>query len=150
MSLLARLRDCATSFNALPTWVRIWVGGVLVPANTVPFLFLHTATGQAAAWAALFVAVTNVPIMLQQRGMSRLMSVPHLLAWIPLVAWLALRFAGPTPLSSAETALAWLLVIVNSLSLVFDVVDSWRWFAGARDIPGFPTNVSSVPERIHQ
>jgi hypothetical protein len=90
----------------------------------------------------VFVAATNVPIMLQQRGMSRLMSVPHLVAWFPLVAWLALRLAGTDPLSPAEAALAWALVIVNSLSLVFDVIDSWRWLAGERDIPGFPANPS--------
>jgi hypothetical protein len=142
MNLLARLRDCGVSFQALPAWVRAWVAGVLVPVNVLPFFFLGTPTGQVAAWAAVFVAATNVPIMLQQRGMSRLMSVPHLVAWFPLVAWLALRLAGTDPLSPAEAALAWALVIVNSLSLVFDVIDSWRWLAGERDIPGFPANPS--------
>lgn len=148
MSLAARLRDCGISFQSLPLWVRLWVGAVLVPANVVPFFFLDTATGQVAAWAAAFVAVTNVPIMLQRRGMSRLMSVPHLLAWFPLVAWLALRLAGATALSTAELALLWLLLIVNSLSLVFDVMDTWRWLAGERDIPGFPAMASPNSERI--
>lgn len=142
MNLAARLRDCGVSFLALPSWVRWWVAGVLVPVNIAPFFFLDTPTGQVAAWAAVFVALTNVPIMLQQRGMSRLMSVPHLFAWFPLVGWLLLRLTGPTTLPMAEAVLAMALVMVNSLSLVFDVIDSWRWFAGERDIPGFPANAS--------
>lgn len=148
MSLTLRLRDCVTSFRALPAWVRLWVAGVLVPVNIAPFFFLETATGQAAAWASAFVAVTNVPIMLQQRGMSRLMSLPHLAAWIPLVAWLLIRTAGAEPLELAEAILAWTLITVNSLSLGFDAVDTWRWFAGERAIPGFPTKHSPSPERI--
>ena len=142
MSLALRLRDCMASFQALPCWVRPWVAVVLVPVNIAPFFFLETSTVQAAAWASAFVAVTNLPIMLQQRGMSRLMSLPHLVAWIPLVAWLLVRMAGAEPLEMAETTLAWALITVNSLSLGFDGVDTWRWLAGERDIPGFPARHS--------
>lgn len=59
--MMARWRDCGRSFLALPDWVRIWVAVILIPVNAVPFFFLDTATGQAAALASTFVVLTNVP-----------------------------------------------------------------------------------------
>lgn len=89
--------------------------------------------------AALFVVLTNLPIMWAASGMSRAMSLPHLLAWIPLEITLFLRLSGalgvvpPTP---GEVALAVLLLLVNGVSLGFDSLDAWRWLRGERNIPG--------------
>lgn len=134
-----RLIEIWRSYRALPTWVQVWVGLILVPANAVPFAFLETWTGRVAAVAALAVVATNLPIMWIERGMSRLMSVPHLVIWGPLQAALMLRWAervGPLPLGPAERGLLLLLLVVNGVSLAFDALDSWRWFRGARDVPG--------------
>lgn len=122
------------SYRSLPGWVQLWVGVVLLPVNVLPFLWLDTWTGKAGAAAALFVVLTNIPIMWIAGGMSRVMSLPHLLAWIPLEIVLALRVSGmalPTP----ELTLALLLLFVNGISLVFDALDTWRWWRGERDIP---------------
>ncbi|HEY8585673.1 MAG TPA: hypothetical protein VIL60_02980 [Rhodanobacter sp.] len=132
----ARIWD---SFRSLPRWVQAWVGLILIPANVLPFFLLDSWSGRAAALAALFVVATNVPIMWAASGVSRAMSLPHLLAWIPLEIALVLRLSnlvGTVPPTEAEVALAVLLLIVNGVSLVFDVLDSWRWMRGERDIPG--------------
>lgn len=134
-----RLLEIWRSYRALPAWVQVWVGLVLVPANAVPFALLETWTGRIAAVAALAVVATNMPIMWIERGMSRLMSVPHLVIWGPLQLVLLLRWAGqigPVPLGPAERALVLLLLVVNGVSLAFDSLDSWRWFRGERDVPG--------------
>lgn len=123
------------SYRSLPGWVQLWVGVVLIPVNVLPFLWLDTWTGKAGAAAALFVVLTNVPIMWIAGGMSRAMSLPHLLAWIPLEIVLVLRIFG-TALPTPELTLAILLLFVNGISLVFDSLDSWRWWRGERDIPG--------------
>lgn len=135
----ARLARIWHSLRSLPGWVQVWVGFVLVPVNVLPFFLLDTWSGRAAALAALFVVVTNVPIMWGASGMSRAMSLPHLLAWTPLEIALALRLAGAAgglPPSPAETVLVILLLLVNGISLVFDALDSWRWLQGQRDVPG--------------
>lgn len=137
--MTSRLSACHRSFLALPRWVQIWVGVVLVPVNALPFFFLDTPTGRVAALAAMFVVLTNLPIMLIERGMSRLMAVPHLLAWLPLLPYLAARLVFQQPLARSEMLLAIALVVVNSTSLVFDTLDTWRWICGKRDIPGQPT-----------
>ncbi|UYY86337.1 hypothetical protein [Alcaligenes sp. SMD-FA] len=106
----------------------------------VAVFFLDTPTGRWAAWASVFVVSTNIPIMLIEGGMSRLMAVPHLLAWGPLVVMLFLRLANPhvgsAPSTASESALMWALLLVNSVSLCFDTLDTWRWCRGERDIPG--------------
>lgn len=138
----ARWRDCGRSFLALPGRVQFWVGVVLIPVNTAPFFFLHSPIGRAAAMASAFVVLTNVPIMLHQRGMSRLMSVPHLIAWLALLPYLAARLVFGAPLGNAEALLAITLIVVNGISLVFDTLDTWRWLCRKRDIPGQPPQES--------
>lgn len=127
------------SYRSLPCWVQVWVGFVLIPVNVLPFLLLDTWSGRAGAAAALLVVVTNLPIMWVAGGMSRAMSLPHLLAWIPLEIALALRLsgaAGSLPPSTAEMVLAIVLLSINGISLAFDALDSWRWLRGQRDVPG--------------
>ena len=71
--------------------------------------------------------------------MSRLMSVPHLFAWIPLQVLIPIRLAemvGSGPVSDAEWAFGIVLFVINGISLVFDVIDSFRWLRGEREVPG--------------
>ena len=127
------------SWNSLPVWVQIWVGGILVPANAAAFFMVYTPTGKAAAIAAIFVILTNIPIMLYEGGMSRLMAMPHLVAWIPLSVFIIIRFISfpnSSNMQTPELVFAVLLLIINGISLVFDAIDTIRWCRGQRDIPG--------------
>lgn len=127
------------SWQSLPLWVRIWVGVILVPVNAAAFLMIHTPTGKAAVIAAIFVIITNIPIMLYEGGMSRLMAMPHLAAWIPLSVYIIARFPvfsnGPA-MEKSELIFAVMILVVNGISLMFDTVDTVRWWRGQRDIPG--------------
>lgn len=135
----ARTQDIWKSYRSLPLWVQIWVALILVPVNAAAFVLLDTWLGVAAAIAAVFVALTNAPIMWVCRGMSRLMSVPHLFAWIPLQVLIPMRLAGMVgggPVSDAEWVFGIVLFVTNGISLVFDAIDSWRWAKGEREVPG--------------
>jgi hypothetical protein len=137
--MLDRLLTIWRSYRSLPLWVQVWVGGILVPANAAAFALTDTPSGQWAAWAAVFVLATNVPIMWAAQGMSKLMSVPHLVAWIPLHVFLVLRLtgaAGPMPVSKTELLLVLVLLVVNSISLGLDALDSLKWWRGDRHVPG--------------
>lgn len=136
-TLQKRLRAAWRSFQSLPLWVQIWVGGILIPVNAAAFFLLDYPSGQLTAWAALFVVATNIPIMLMESGMSKLMSLPHLLAWIPLQIALIARLADPAALLPAgEQVFVGAVLLVNGVSLVFDAMDSWHWFCGDHAIPG--------------
>lgn len=132
-----RLATIWRSFKSLPLWVQIWVCGILIPVNAASFFLLEYRSAQLAAWAALFVMATNIPIMLKEGGMSKLMSLPHLLAWGPLQIALILRLTDSTAdLPAAEQLFVWMLLLVNGVSLIFDLMDSWRWLRGDHAIPG--------------
>jgi len=139
--MLNRLVTIWRSYRSLPLWVQVWVGGILVPVNAAAFALVDTPSGHWAAWAAVFVVATNVPIMWVEQGMSKLMSVPHLVAWVPLQAFLACRLTGTVgaqPVAHAEIMLAAALLTVNGISLAFDALDSFKWWRGDRQVPGHP------------
>ena len=136
----ARWLACHQSARQLPLWVKVWVLGVLVPVNTLPFGFLDTRVGRAAAVASLLVVISNTTILLAQRGITRLMALPHLIAWIPLVSWLAASLLFDATLSGSEADLAIALLIVNGISLGFDTVDYVHWLCGQRGHLGRPTS----------
>ena len=137
-TLPARLHACWISFRALPRWVQWWVGAVLVPVNAAPFLFLDLWTGRLVAGAAALVALTNLPIMVLDSGMSKRMSIPHLLIWGPLEYILIMRLLGRGApwVSAFEWRFCVVIVLVNGISLGFDLLESWRWFRGDRGVPG--------------
>ncbi len=125
------------SYRSLPLWVQLWVG-LLILVNVAAFGLLDTATGRATALAALFVGVTNGPLIIYYRGMNRALSIPHLFAWIPLQVFLLQHvwLQGSGTLGALERGYGMTVLLVNGVSLVFDVLDSWRWLRGARDTPG--------------
>lgn len=139
MNVTARSLQIWRSLRSLPAWVQIWVVGILIPVNAVPFFILDTWLGLAGSIAAAFVVGTNVPIMYWAGGMTRLMSLPHLFAWVPLQVLIPMRLmgmVGPGPATSGEWWLGVALFAVNAVSLAFDLLDSWRWLRGAREVAG--------------
>jgi len=145
-----RLADIYRSFRSLPGWVQIWVGAILVPANALPFFILDHPVGQAGAAAALFVLATNVPLAWITRGMNAVLSLPHLVAWLPLQCYLAWWLwttpgASGMPLITAATLLA-----VNGISLMFDTLDAVRWLRGDRSTPGLSAASQSSQDANHK
>ncbi len=139
--MMDRMADIWRSWRSLPLWVQIWVAGILVPVNVLPFFLLESTVGQAGALAALLVLVTNGPLMWVYRGMNKVLSIPHLIAWGPLVIYLLMLLSESgfrADASGMELGLAALLLAINGISLMFDVVDSAKWLAGDRATPGIP------------
>ena len=115
------------SFGALPLWVKIWMVLVLGPVNMASIFFLDEPQGVLIAILAYGGMILNLPIIWVEKGMSKMMSLPHVLVWTPLmfVLW---------PLLGAPYAT--ILFVVNLISLVFDYVDSWKWLKGDRAVAG--------------
>lgn len=109
-------------------WV-IWVGMLLAANMVAPLFFIETIEAQAVLAAAMAGAMIQMVIFGNQ-GFVRLLGIGHVF-WIPLVLWLLTRLDTDT----LETPFGmWLgaVMVLNSLSLLIDVVDVIRYIKGER------------------
>lgn len=134
----ARLKDAFASLCAAPLWVQIWVWTGLLPVNMAALYLYAVSSHPLPGWTALgfmFVVVTNMTLVLYERGVSKLTSLPHLIPWIPgqiyAAYWL---FYRSDELTLTLTIYAWAYSIVIGISNLFDAYDTWRWFRGERGI----------------
>ncbi len=125
--------DIWLSFMRAPLWVRIWMVLWLIPVNLAPLFFVDHERGWLIAGLSIGGMLLNVPIVLVERGLSRLMALPHILLWTPLVlACLLLLALGVESVGYAR--LLWILVVTDIVSLLFDYSDFIRWLRGDRKI----------------
>lgn len=127
--------EILTSFFSLPRWVVIWLLGVLGPVNMASFFFLSEPKGPLIASlvaAGMFLSLLPIPF---ERGLSSLTAIGHLIPWTILVLYIL--FAMPEAGGTYAVYLS-VLALVNTISLAFDYVDSYRWLKGDRAIAGAP------------
>lgn len=123
------------SFRRLPLWVQLWMAAILLPVNLASLLLLHYSSSQWIALSAFIVVASNMLLMYTNGGFSRLLAVPHLLIWGPLQVILLMYLAQSRgPLTSGEVLYVSLVLVVNGISLVFDLIDTWRWIKGEREL----------------
>jgi len=130
-----RLLGIWHSFRNLPLWLQGWALLVLMPLNGASLLLLDSFSGQATALALLLVLAVNLSLMWHHGGMNKDMSLVHLLAWIPLELGLLGQLAGVWGddfLTPSQWAFTVAVVMVNAVSLFFDIVDAWCWAQGDR------------------
>ncbi|OGT55862.1 MAG: hypothetical protein A3E01_14860 [Gammaproteobacteria bacterium RIFCSPHIGHO2_12_FULL_63_22] len=123
------------SMLGLPAWVQAWMV-ILLATNMAAFAFLDTDVGFWTAGAFAVVAAFNLPMMVIQGGLTRLLSVPHFV-WLALVPYLFLSLFGSEPLPPGSTRhFAVAVLVVNSISLMFDFLEVYRWLKGQREVLG--------------
>jgi hypothetical protein len=118
----------------LPLRVRLWLAFVLLPANAASIFMRDTPTGKRAPRAATCVGAVNGTLIMAQRGWGKALAFPHLVVWPPLLLFAARRMREPD-VSRRERVYAVVLLIVNGVSIAFDVVDAWRRVRGERGGP---------------
>ena len=114
---------------------------ILVPVNMASLFFINEPQGILIAFLAIIAMMLNMPVMLYDRGFSKLMAFPHLIPWTVLVALLI--FSRPAATGMYDTYL-WVLMGVNIISLVFDYPDALKWWRGDRAPAGSPKNRPSA------
>ncbi len=125
--------NCWVSFRAMPVWVQIWVAFILVPINMVSLFFIDQQGGILVAFLANIAMMLNMPVMLYDRGFSKMMALPHLIPWSILVG--ILIFARPEATGHYDTYL-YVLLGTNLISLLFDFPDAVKWLGGDRKVAG--------------
>lgn len=124
------------SYFSLPIWVIIWISVFLVPANFAGFLFLETVSG---FWIALLGAgaiILNLGFVWANGGFSKVLCIPHVLFWTPLVVLLLYRLVN-VETAAPEHWLTAAVFLINGTSLFFDFYDLKQWRNGNRQVAGY-------------
>ncbi len=121
------IRDIWMSFRNLPLWVQIWMVFFLIPVNLAPLAFVDQPQGALIAALSVTGMALNIPIIRAARGMTKAMALPHLICWVPLVAIIIMLLTDGTALSPEYTRFLLLLLVVDLISLAFDLNDSIVW-----------------------
>lgn len=120
------------SYRRLPLWVQLWVALILVPVNAASLFFV---TQPAGAWLALMAVgamLCNGVLMLIERGFSKVMALPHVLIWTPmlgLILWLLAQ-----DIDDGFRTYLLILLAVDVVSLLLDIIDTRKWLSGDRKI----------------
>lgn len=117
---------------AKPWWA--WIGLLVLVNGLVP-IFLFASLEAKVVLAAFLLAGGIQMAIFGFLGFVRLLGLGHIIAWIPLLVWIASRL----PEIGAASALGrWLLavLILDGVSLAIDVADVVRYLRGERE-PSF-------------
>ncbi len=124
--------DIWASYRRLPLGVQLWVGLWLAPINIATVLFISDRNGLWIFLLSIAGMAPNLPIMMHARGLTRLMALPHLIIWTPLMLLLAVTLLQGTTTTHEVFLVA--LLLTNGISLVFDAIDYQKWRHGDRAI----------------
>ncbi|WP_300303969.1 hypothetical protein [Ferrovibrio sp.] len=109
---------------------------ILFGTNMASAAFPDSDVGYWTGIAFLVVCGLNMPTMLLQGGLTRLLSFPHFI-WVPLVLYLYSRLFGVDALPAGPARpYAVAVLLVNSISLLFDLLEAYRWIRGDRRVLG--------------
>lgn len=130
---MSLIKDIWGSFLAIPLWVKLWMILILVPINTVALLFIDQPFGKLIASLAILGMAFNMIPMIAERGFGKAMAIPHVILWIPLL-FIVMMKALPVATGPYWKFLV-ALVVIDIVSLVFDIPDSIKWLKGDRAVP---------------
>ena len=122
------MKELYQSFLSLPTWVKIWMMGILVPVNMIGLLFLDHSIGIWMAILGLAGMLPNLFVMYFEKAFSKTMAVSHIIPWTALVVYLIVQLVqGNVPNGNIYYAV-WAMLIVDIISLAFDYKETIEWF----------------------
>ncbi len=108
-------------------WVA-WIGLLMAANFLLPVIFITTLEGQIVLVTGMISAMIQMGIF-HAKGFVRMLGIGHS-PWIPLLLWLWTRLNF-----DASPFAYWIvaLMVLNTLSLIIDVVDVARYLKGERD-----------------
>lgn len=122
------MKELYQSFLSMPTWVKIWMVGILVPVNMLGLLFLDQEIGLWIAILGLAGMIPNMFVMYFEKAFSKTMAVSHIIPWTILVVYLAIKLIKGEVPDGNIYYVVWAVLIVDIISLLFDYKESVEWF----------------------
>jgi hypothetical protein len=126
------------AIDLLPLWVRVWLYIFVFGAGVLPVVLLFWRQSRKAAMVTLAAdgaAAIAVSWLFGQLGYVKLLGLPHIIFWTPLV-WFLWREVKRGDMPSWPRRILWMVLAVFVVSLAFDYVDVVRYVLGERTALG--------------
>ncbi len=117
-----------------PQWVQIWLNILLLGAFVLPAVLLIWRQTRVAGIVSLVVSATaayGVVWLYDRMGYVKLLGLPHLFLWTPLVIYLVGQFRRDD-LPQIPRVLLGAVIATLLISLAFDFSDVIRYILGER------------------
>ncbi len=117
-----------------PQWVQIWLNILLLGAFILPAVLLIWRQTRVAGLVSLIVSATaayGVVWLYDRMGYVKLLGLPHLFLWTPLVIYLVGQFRRDD-LPQIPRVLLGAVIATLLISLAFDFSDVIRYILGER------------------
>ncbi len=123
------MKDMMVQMFSIPVGWRIWLVVLMFVNFFMPFVFYQRIEAQVIFLAAMIGVFIGL-IIFKIQGFSRLLGLMHV-PWFPLIYFLWVRL---NQTSAYDVFEIWIstVVLLNSISLVIDVIDVIRYIAGDR------------------
>ena len=119
-----------------PAWVQIWLNVLFAGAYLLPLALLVWASSRRAGIITVLASVlagAGVYWLFGQMGYVRLLGLPHILIWTPLLVYQWGQVRRPD-MPRAPRMILYAVMAVMLVSLVFDYVDLARYLLGERAV----------------
>jgi len=117
-----------------PEWVMMWVYVLVAGAFVAPVVLLIWKASRKAGIITLVASLLagfGVQMIFEAMGYVKLLGLPHLILWVPIVVFLMAQQArGDMP--NWPRRIIWFITAIICISLVFDFIDVVRWILGER------------------
>lgn len=116
----------------LPDWVQIWLNFLLLGAYILPVTLLIWKQTRITAVLTLLasgLASFTIITMYDSFGLVRLLSLPHVILWTPLLVYLIAQ-SRRADMPSLPKWIIRMVSVTIFISLVFDYYDVVRYFLG--------------------
>ncbi len=117
-----------------PQWVQIWLNILLLGAFVLPAVLLIWRQTRVAGIVSLIVSATaayGVVWLYDRMGYVKLLGLPHLFLWTPLVIYLVGQFRRDD-LPQIPRVVLGAVIATLLISLAFDFSDVIRYILGER------------------
>jgi hypothetical protein len=125
---------------ALPVLLQWWFNWMAFVIVLMPLLFVRRPQARVALACAVVLIAVAIPLS-RVVGISHLLSLPHLVLWVPLVCYFCGQLRRDAIAVKSPFGI-WSLLLVATciISLVFDARDFAHWLMGERGIMTIPEN----------
>lgn len=114
-----------------PLWLKSWVYWMIF-INSISIFFAFTRNEAHWVLTAWLANLLTMPMLFDAVGYVRLLGLPHIVFWTPLVIYLWMKrrsFSG-----TWAGRYLWVVMATNGASLVIDYIDVARYLAGDGDL----------------